>query len=153
MINNNLYTYKTSSNLTKSFYRNKIPLWFLNMSQLIYYIYANVKLSFITLYIILLILHVLWISCGYLSYINQLDSKQKFMLVLVCFVKYETSSNYQLGGIALAVCPNPKLGLVPNHDIFHSKVSWSRRSSSGEKCNNVATALVKWRAFKKMYII
>jgi len=63
-------------------------------------------------------------------------------------------SNYQLGGIALAVCPNPKLGLVPNHDIFHSKVSWSRRSSSGEKCNNVATALVKWRALKtkKKYI-
>jgi len=50
---------------------------------------------------------------------------------------------YQLGGMVLAVWPNPKLGRVPNQDIFHSSVSRSSRSSSGENLSNVATALVK----------
>lgn len=61
----------------------------------------------------------------------------------------EKFSYYQLGGIALAVCPIPKFGREPNHDIFHSSVSCNSLSSSGEKCSNVATALVKCSALKK----
>lgn len=39
-------------------------------------------------------------------------------------------------------CPDPRSGLDPNHDIFHSKCSHNNFSSSLEKSNKVATARV-----------
>lgn len=71
------------------------------------------------------------------------DFTHEVVATFIILIGREICFSYQLGGIALAVCPKPRLGRVPNHDIFHSKVSCNNRSSSGEKCKRVATALVK----------
>lgn len=85
-----------------------------------------IKICKITRFIILYIstnYFMLLVSVALVLVYKSTKFYQEFTFILMNSLKYEIFSNYQLGGIALAVCPNPKLGLVPNHDIFHSRVS------------------------------
>ena len=60
---------------------------------------------------------------------------------------------YYDGGIVFACCPDPRLGLEPNHDILYSSVSLNSLSSSLDIWSKVATAFVNFTACVEIKIV